>query len=318
MAQILQRHARTQEPINAINIGNPPTGPTPLPPPATSRTINVRMALKTPPRALLFDVFGTCVDWRTSVTEALEAQAHYALNDAAASLATRVRLRASYMTEATWGEFAQQWRNLYKQFCHAIAEDPSLPWKTIDEHHLESLKELLAQWQLEGLWTDEQVRTLSLIWHQLKPWPDTPAGIKVLNKLFYTGTLSNGNLSLLGDLKVFAQMDFTHLFSAEMFGSYKPSPTVYLGAVEKLGVRPVECAMVAAHLNDLKAAKACGLQTVYVERPLEEDWTAEQVENARKEGWVDLWIPADKEGFIAMAEELGIQVDKTRRRSTSI
>jgi 2-haloacid dehalogenase len=140
--------------------------------------------LPTPPRALLFDVFGTCVDWRTTVTQALDAASHAALNSATASLASRVRLRASDMTTAHWGQFAQEWRNGYKAFTQRLAADSTLAWKTIDEHHLESLHELLAKWELEGLWTDEEVRALSLVWHRLDPWTDSSPGIALLNKLF--------------------------------------------------------------------------------------------------------------------------------------
>lgn len=290
--------------------------PTPLPIPSKLVT-NVTMALKTPPRALLFDVFGTCVDWRSTVTKALNAQAHASLNSATASLATSTRMKASSMTVEDWGKIAQEWRDSYKQFTISLAENPSLPWKTVDDHHLEALNKLMVTWQLEGLWTEEEVRALSLVWHRLDPWPDSSQGIKELNKLFYTVTLSNGNLSLLNDLRVHAKMDFTHVFSAELFGSYKPSPKVYLGAVEKLGLKPDECAMVAAHLGDLKAAKSHGLQAIYVERPLEEDWSVQQIEAARGEGWVDLWIPDDEHGFVTVAEKLGIDVSTKMRRTQS-
>ena len=275
------------------------------------------MVLSTLPRALLFDIFGTCVDWRSTVTKALNDQAHTTLSSATASLAAYLRMRASSMTLDDWGNLAQEWRDSYKQFTKSLAEDSGLPWKTVDEHHLNSLKQLLVVWQLEGLWTSEEIQALSLIWHRLNPWPDSSLGIKELNKLFWTVTLSNGNLSLLNDLHVYAKIDFTHVFSAELFGSYKPSPKVYLGAVEKLGLKPSECAMVASHLSDLKAAKSNGLQAIYVERPSEEDWSDELVENARTEGWVDLWIPAGQEGFVTMAERLRVEVYQRMRRSQS-
>lgn len=324
------------------------SAPTPLPSPP-KLIPGITMALHTPPRALLFDVFGTCVDWRTTVTLALDAQSHAALNSATASLASRVRLRASDMTLAHWGDFAQQWRDSYKAFTQKLAADPTLPWKTIDEHHLDSLKELLQEWQLEGLWVDEEVRALSLVWHRLDPWADSAYGIKLLNQLFCTchslcdfylrsrsfhcllgnrlfadaslgtATLSNGNISLLSDLKAHGKMEFTHVLSAELFGAYKPSPKVYLGAVEKLGLQPKECAMVAAHLGDLKAAKSHGLQTIYVERSGEEDWSNEDVEKAKDEGWVDLWIDyAGNSGFVTVAAKLGIEVpDKNPKRLSS-
>ncbi|KAF2687745.1 haloacid dehalogenase [Lentithecium fluviatile CBS 122367] len=287
------------------------SAPTPLPPLSPPKVISgVTMALPTPPRALFFDVFGTCVDWRTTVTQALDAAAHAALNSATASLASRIRLRASDMTPAHWGIFAQEWRDGYKAFTRKLAADPSLPWKSIDEHHLESLKELLAKWELKGLWTDEEVRALSLIWHRLDPWADSASGIALLNQLFWTATLSNGNISLLSDLKTHGKMNFTHILSAELFGSYKPSPKVYLGAVEKLGLQPKDCAMVAAHLNDLRAAKDLGVQAIYVERPGEEEWSTDEVQKASDEGWVDLWVSqgVGSRGFVTVAEKLGIEV----------
>jgi len=253
-------------------------------------------------KALFFDVFGTCVDWRTTVTKALEKAASAALESSACAVLPAVREKAS---RADWGRFAQEWRISYIRFVQAVAADPSIPFKTIDEHHLDSLKELLSSWRLSGLWTDDQVVDLSLVWHRLDAWEDSSAGLKALNDAgFQTATLSNGNISLLQDLKDHGSMPFTHLFSGEMFNSYKPSPKVYLGAVEKLGLQPNECALVAAHLGDLKAAKGCGLYAIYVERPMEEGWSSDAAEQARKEGWVDLWIGQEQNGFLAVAREL--------------
>ncbi|KAI4679569.1 hypothetical protein J4E81_010375 [Alternaria sp. BMP 2799] len=270
------------------------------------------MSLSPLPKALLFDIFGTCVNWRSAVTTALSQSAHSALNSATASLASRLRLRASEMSDEHWGQFAQQWRNSYKAFTKQLASDPSIPWVSVDDHHLSALQKLIAEWELDGLWDDEEIRALSLVWHQLDPWADSVAGMALLNQAgFHTCMLSNGNLSLLSDLRAYSQIPFTHIFSAEMFGTYKPSPKVYLGAAEKLGLRPEECAMVASHLNDLKAAKGCGLRTVYVERAQEEDWSEEVVEEARREGWVDVWIDMEEgsNGFVTVAEKLGVKVD---------
>ncbi|KAF2445699.1 haloacid dehalogenase [Karstenula rhodostoma CBS 690.94] len=292
--------------------------PTPLP--SLPRIISgVTMALTTPPRALFFDVFGTCVDWRTSVTQALNAQSHAALNSATASLASRVRLKASGMTLAHWADFAQQWRNSYKTFTRKLAADPSVPWKSVDEHHFESLKELLAKWELGGLWSDEEVRALSLVWHRLDPWSDSVQGIALLNRLFWTATLSNGNVSLLSDLKVHSNIPFTHLLSAELFGTYKPSPAVYRGAAEKLGLPVKECVMVAAHLDDLQAAKSHGMQVIYVERPGEEEWSVDEVDKARDAGWVDVWVSLSEgnKGFVTVAEKLGVEPPAGHSRKLS-
>ncbi|KAF2755807.1 haloacid dehalogenase [Pseudovirgaria hyperparasitica] len=275
------------------------------------------MVLTHAPRALLFDIFGTCVNWRNTVTRVLNDTVRLRLSDATASLATSVRIRASDMTIERWGDFAQEWHNAYYHFTQSVAAKPTATWKSVDEHHHESLRGLLEKWQLVGLYDDEQIRALSLVWHSLDAWADSSAGVTELNKYFWTVTLSNGNTSLLSDLKTHAQIPFTHVFSAEDFGAYKPNQGIYLGAVHKLGLQPKDCAMVAAHLADLKAAKSCGLQTIYVERPHEEAWTDDQIEAAKKDGFVDLWVASDEEGFIAVAERLGIEVDRTRKRSRS-
>ncbi|EUC41079.1 hypothetical protein COCMIDRAFT_40687 [Bipolaris oryzae ATCC 44560] len=278
------------------------------------------MVISPTTRALFFDVFGTCVDWRSTVVGELEAQAHFALN--LATVSSQVRFTASDMTTQDWNKFAQQWRDGYKAFTRKLASDSSIPWKTVDEHYLETLRELVVQWHIEGLWNDEQLCAISLIWHRLDPWTDSAIGVSMLNKLFYTCTLSNGNLSLLEDLRTHTAIPFTHLFSAELFGTYKPSPRVYLGAADKLQLPPTQCAMVAAHLNDLRGAKNNGMQTIYVERPGEEEWDSEQIEKALLEGWVDLWIGSNESqgSFVTVAERLGIELssyDEARRFSAS-
>lgn len=165
-------------------IRNDLSSPTPLPRTSPRLISGVTMALSPAPCALFFDVFGTCVDWRTTVVKELEAQAHAALNSATASLASRVRLTASDMTAGHWELFAQQWRDGYQKFTRSLAMDPSVPWKSVDEHHLESLKELVRHWNIAGLWDDEELRALSLIWHRLEPWEDSAMGVAMLNRLF--------------------------------------------------------------------------------------------------------------------------------------
>lgn len=88
------------------------------------------------------------------------------------------------MTLAHWGEFAQQWRDTYKVFTRALAADPGIPFKTVDEHHFDSLKQLVRDWDLDGLWTSDELYALSLVWHRLDPWADTAAGIELLNSMF--------------------------------------------------------------------------------------------------------------------------------------
>jgi 2-haloacid dehalogenase len=257
-----------------------------------------------PPKALLFDVFGTVVDWRSTVTEHLISRAASALFDSTRSYPSTLRLRASSLTHTDWGSFAQEWRTSYMIFTRN--HDPAKEFITIDEHHLQSLNSLVKKWDIEGLWTDAELKEISLIWHFLRPWPDSSAGLTELNKKFITSTLSNGNESLLTDMAKFANLPWTHILSSEHFKAYKPSPLVYNGAAKKLGLETSECALVAAHLGDLKAAKACGYRAIYVERKQEESWSAEEMKKA-KEDWVDIWVGLDEGmGFLDVAARLGV------------
>jgi len=156
---------------------------------------------------------------------------------------------------------------------------------------------------------------LAHVWHYLAAWPDSSAGLALLNRKFQTCPLSNGNTSLLSDMAAFAGLPWTRIFSAEDFKAYKPNPLVYNGAAKKLGLQTGECAMVAAHLGDLKAAKGCGYQTVYVERSQEEGYSEEKIREAREEGWVDMWVALEegeegKRGFIEVARRFGIEAEK--------
>ncbi|KAI4104447.1 MAG: hypothetical protein L6R37_003266 [Teloschistes peruensis] len=254
------------------------------------------MSCINPPTALLFDqVFGTLVDWRTTVAETLSRQAALALNSSS-SIPTSVRLFASTVS---WSDFAQEWRDTYKNFTAAqntssTKASGKSAFKTVDQHHHESLVCLLTEHKLTGLWDSEQLHAIAQIWHFLDPWTDTSPALHDLGKSFLTCTLSNGNVSLLRDLAAHADLPFSRILSSEHFGAYKPSPVVYNGAAEHLGLRNEQCALVAAHLSDLKAARECGYQTIYVEREDEEDWAVEEVMAARREGWIDMWISLDE------------------------
>lgn len=107
---------------------------------------------------------------------------------------------------------------------------------------------------------------------------------------FIICTLSNGNIELLTDMATHADLPWTQVFSAEKFGAYKPHPSVYTSACKELGLEPGQCAMVAAHLADLEAARECGLQTIYIERTQEESWATEKIHGAKSKGWLDMWV----------------------------
>ncbi|WPH00568.1 Hypothetical protein R9X50_00339800 [Acrodontium crateriforme] len=260
------------------------------------------------PKALFFDVFGTCVDWRKSVTDELWSSYQESIKNT--SLTASISANATGMTKEKWGEIAQEWRNSYLTFTRALATDSSIEWKSVDQHHLDALHGILQSHGLislkedgtpeqGSLWNEAQLVELTNIWHRLEPWPDTNQGLTELNKISTTCTLTNGNLSLIKDMAANGNMPFAHLYSAEMFHSYKPNPKVYLGAAEKIGLPPGECAMVAAHLDDLKFAKRNGMKTIYVLREGEERYP-----ELEKEGFVDLWIGEDANGFISVAERL--------------
>ncbi len=219
---------------------------------------------------------------------------------------TAVRDRASSLTEDDWASVAQQWRDSYSEF--TSKHDPAKEFVTVDDHHHDNLNQLLEDRGLTGLWTKSEVQEISMIWHFLDPWPDSSAGLAQLNKKFVTSTLSNGNISLLTDMAAYAHLSWTHILSSEHFKAYKPSPLVYNGAADRLSLQTTDCALVAAHLGDLKAAKACGYQAIYVERKGEEIWSTEEVERARSEGWVDMWVDLNgaEGGFLEVARRFGI------------
>ncbi len=200
-------------------------------------------------RALCFDIFGTVVDWRTSIIR--EGQL----------LQERLTLPAQ-----DWPAFADAWRAGYQPAMQEVRSGV-LPWTDIDGLHRRILDRLLA---LRGLVLDEDdAAEFNRAWHRLIPWPDSVAGLTELKQRFVITSLSNGNVALLVNMAKHAGLPWDTVLSAELFNHYKPDPEVYLGAARLLGLQPPQVMMVAAHPSDLRAAAACGLRTAYVPRPLE-------------------------------------------------
>ncbi len=165
-------------------------------------------------RALTFDVFGTVVDWRSSVVAELRSLAQDKISSAAFSLLPDgLQKRAPELTARDWSSFAAQWRARYSQFTLSFVPGES-EWKDIDTHHHESLVALLREWQLDGLYTNDEVVNLSRVWHRLQPWPDSSQGLHMLGRAFTTATLSNGNPELLDDLDKFGNLGFKAIISA--------------------------------------------------------------------------------------------------------
>ena len=200
-------------------------------------------------RALCFDIFGTVVDWRTSIIR--EGQL----------LQQRLDLQAQ-----DWPAFADAWRAGYQPAMQEVRSG-ALPWTDIDGLHRRILDRLLAA---RGFALDEaDAADFNRVWHRLIPWPDSVAGLYRLKQTRTITSLSNGNVALLLNMAKHAGLPWDTVLSAELFQHYKPDPEVYLGAARLLGLQPAQVMMVAAHPSDLRAAAACGLRTAYVPRPLE-------------------------------------------------
>ena len=258
-------------------------------------------------KALAFDVFGTCVDWRTTITSTLHAS--FQAKSTSSSIPGPLRAHLAAQTREHCGRLAQAWRDEYTAFCRGFVPGTT-PWRDIDTVHRESLAALLEARGLSGAYSEADVGELAVAWHHLRPWDDAVEGLGRLGgggeggRGFITAALSNGNVEILKDLDGHLGGAFRVLISAAAVGTYKPHPSVYREAVEKLAEgRAGEVALVAAHLGDLEGARRCGLRTVYVEREEEEDWDKEKREEAR--GWVDVWISVDEGGFVELARKLG-------------
>jgi 2-haloacid dehalogenase len=200
-------------------------------------------------RALLFDVFGTVVDWRSSII----AEGR--------TLGREKGLRVS------WPAFANAWRAGYRP-AMARVRSGELPWTPIDALHRMILDELLQRFRITGL-AEQEIDHFNRAWHRLKPWRDARSGLRRLKQSYIIAPLSNGNLALLTNMAKHSGLPWDCVLSAELFRHYKPDPETYCGAAQLLGLPEHEVMMVAAHKDDLFAAKSCGLRTAFVPRPLE-------------------------------------------------
>jgi 2-haloacid dehalogenase len=245
------------------------------------------------------------VNWRKTVTTTLKTKAAAKLS-ITSELSSSTRDTASKLSNEDWGTFAQEWRDSYKEFVHGFVPGKT-EWRDIDTHHHLSLISLLKKWQIPDLYNDSEVKELSLIWHFLDPWTDSSSGIHKLGTQFITSTLSNGNQSLLQDLNKHGNLGFRKLQSSADFEAYKPHPSVYRGAAKAMDLEPMDVAMVAAHLGDLKAARECGFRTIYVERREEEDWKVDSEEYEEARSWVDMWVSSKEDGFVEVARRFGIE-----------
>jgi 2-haloacid dehalogenase len=201
-------------------------------------------------RALLFDVFGTLVDWRGSLIDAAREQ-------------------VGPRDGTEWGEVIDDWRRRYKPATDQVVRERAAggPWRDLDQVQRVTLDGVLAG---HGLDLAESERVgLVRAWRALRPWPDTRAGLLALRELAITATLSNGHLGLVADLMRFGDLRIDAVLSAQLADSYKPDPAVYLRALELLECEPSEAMLVACHAYDLRAAHDLGFRTAFVRRPVE-------------------------------------------------
>jgi 2-haloacid dehalogenase len=200
-------------------------------------------------KALFFDVFGTLVDWRTSIareTQAILAPLGHTLD---------------------WTGFADAWRGEYQPAMEEVRSG-RLPFCKLDVLHRHNLERILPRFGIDGLGEDV-LHKLNLAWHRLDAWPDVPPGMAALKRGFWLAPVSNGNISLMVDLARRNTIPWDAILGSEVARDFKPKPVVYLTACEAFDLAPADCMMVAAHSNDLAQAAKCGLRTGHIARPNE-------------------------------------------------
>ena len=217
--------------------------------------------------ALCFDVFGTVVDWRSSII------------DEGRALGRRRGI------EADWEAVADAWRGLYQPSMERVRSG-EVPWKPLDELHRESLDVLLERF---GINLPEEDRIdFTRAWHRLRPWPEVVPALEDLARRYTLATLSNANIELATNMAANAGLPWHRILGAEVAQAYKPLPEAYLRSAAALDLAPSHCMLVAAHNNDLRAAAALGFATAFVARPTE--YGPHQTEDLEADGPWDLVV----------------------------
>ncbi len=202
-------------------------------------------------KAILFDTFGTTVDWLSSMTIHAE------------------RLGAEKGINADWQGLIEAWRAQYQPAIKPVREGKR-PWTGFDTLHREQLDKILPKFGAAQRLTSQDRDLLTQGWHFLDPWPDVVPALSRLKHNLILGPLSNGATRQMVDLARWGHLPWDIVFGADMFRTYKPDKKLYLGAAAFLSLDPVEILMVAAHNQDLEAAKSHGLKTCFVQRPTED------------------------------------------------
>jgi len=207
------------------------------------------MNIKQDVKAIFFDVFGTVFDWHKSIY--LETKTFTSQN----------RLNFDEF------EFTDKWRSGFRSLQSKVAK-AERSYLSMDDIHMEVLNELLEELRIAHISNDELIQ-FNESWHRLIPWNDSLPGLAELKESHIISALSNGNLSMLVKLSKNSDVPWDSILSTEFFGTYKPDPKVYLGAIKMLDVLPTESMMVASHAYDLDGASSAGMKTCYVHRPNE-------------------------------------------------
>jgi 2-haloacid dehalogenase len=231
-------------------------------------------------KVLAFDVFGTVVDWRTSV------------------IAEGERLGKAKGIDLDWAAFADAWRAIYRPYMDKV-QNGEISWTKLDDLHRMMLAETLKKFGIQNL-SDDEKENLNRVWHRLNPWPDSVPGLQRLKSRFVVTTLSNGNISLLTNMAKHAGLPWDCILSAENVRRYKPAAEVYLLAPQLFDLKPEQVMMVAAHEHDLQSAQKHGLRTAYVHRQMERGPGKESAQPAP--GRYDI-LAAD---FLDLAKQLGV------------
>jgi 2-haloacid dehalogenase len=231
-------------------------------------------------KALTFDVFGTVVDWRTSV--AREANAFFKKHGIAG---------------VDGIEFAMEWRKLYQPAMTRVRSG-EMPFTKLDVLHRMNLDELLQRYGIGGLPEDE-IDYLNRAWHRLDPWPDSVEGLTRLKKKYIIATQSNGNIALMVNMAKHAGLPWDAILGSEVVRHYKPCPDAYINCADALGLPPEACMMTAAHNGDLVAASQQGFRTAFVLRPVE--YGPDQHKDNRAEHDFDFIANS----FVELADQLG-------------
>jgi 2-haloacid dehalogenase len=200
-------------------------------------------------KAIVFDTFGTLVDWRASVARDLSDWGR------------------KQGLDADWTRLADRWRARYQPQLERVRSGAQ-PWTKLDDLHRAALDQLLVDFKISGL-DESEIDHLNRAWHRLDPWPDTVPGLTRLKRRFILATLSNGNVALIVNMARHAGLPWDAVLGAEVARHYKPQPEAYLTTAAMLGLRPEQCLMVAAHNGDLGAAASVGLRTAFVARQTE-------------------------------------------------